>query len=312
MSLDLTVILLSDQDMGGSFMFKQVCREGEAYLNRYARELMNDEASFQVYYWGANPNHHDNPLHRHSFFEVCYIVDGEGMYVDDGEEHPLKRGTLFLSRPGVIHQIRSQTGLFILFVAFDLLSSKSGETCRNHFLRLREAERMILSHVEEISAVHLWKALLTEAGSRHPIKNEAMIKSMAHSLLLSFLTAFLEHGDMQMSPIPQSSSILLQRAQLFIRDNLSSPLNLNDVANDLHISGRHLARLFSRELGCTFSQFIRRERIKAATRLLTAGDHTIKEIAEMTGFGSVHYFTRVFSQETRVTPAQYRRRYMGK
>jgi AraC-like DNA-binding protein len=34
---------------------------------------------------------------------------------------------------------------------------------------------------------------------------------------------------------------------------------------------------------------------------------SIKEIADITGFSSVHHFTRVFKKETGETPARYRK-----
>jgi AraC-like DNA-binding protein len=107
---------------------------------------------------------------------------------------------------------------------------------------------------------------------------------------------------------PTGSGTLLHRAKLFVKDNLAQPLTLEDVAAYLHISPRHLSRLFSIQLGVPYSSFVRQERIRAAAELLATTDRSIKHIAEETGFASVHYFTRVFTAEKGVTPGQFRRR----
>lgn len=104
----------------------------------------------------------------------------------------------------------------------------------------------------------------------------------------------------------------LYQAKLFIRDNLSEPLKLEDVANYLHISSRHLSRIFSTELCESFSNYIRKERVKEAACLLEMTNIPIKEIADVAGFGSVHYFTRVFTTMMNVSPAKYRNDYVKK
>jgi transcriptional regulator GlxA family with amidase domain len=89
-------------------------------------------------------------------------------------------------------------------------------------------------------------------------------------------------------------------------------LKLEHVANYLHISSRHLSRLFSNELCESFSNYIRKERVREAARLLEMTSIPIKEIADVTGFGSVHSFTRVFTTMMNVSPAKYRNDYMSK
>src|SRR2546428_12708956 len=85
-------------------------------LNETAVDLHGSELSFKVHYWGAMPEHFDNPEHRHSFFEICYILSGEGSYLESGEEYPLSQGTLLCSRPGKWHQIKSEAGIELYFV----------------------------------------------------------------------------------------------------------------------------------------------------------------------------------------------------
>ena len=83
-------------------------------LNRSALLLPGPGVTFRVHYWGGNSKHFDNPVHKHSFFEVCYVLDGKGEYEEfeeNGAVHPLRAHTLFFSRPGVVHQIRSKTGI---------------------------------------------------------------------------------------------------------------------------------------------------------------------------------------------------------
>ncbi|WP_051633471.1 AraC family transcriptional regulator [Bacillus sp. UNC41MFS5] len=295
-------------------MVVQSCKHSEGILNQYVLGPLGDKIAFKVNYWGVNPNHFNNPIHRHSFFEVCYVLSGEGLYKDLDEQYPLKKGTVFLSRPNIHHQILSETGLFLVFVAFEILQEKSMEDASRMFNQLEKTNRICVNVADDSPTALIWRALVdyTSNGSANDFN---FITNMAHTLILSFQSMFSEANQRSRSPeksFSNSSPTHLYQAKLFIRDNLSEPLKIEDVADYLHISSRHLSRLFSKELCESFSTYIRKERVKEAARLLEMTSIPIKEIADVTGFGSVHYFTRVFTSMMNVSPARYRNDYLKK
>src|SRR5690606_6535815 len=100
---------------------------------------------------------------------------------------------------------------------------------------------------------------------------------------------------------------LLQQAKLYIRDNLSQSLSLRHVANYLNVSERHLSRLFAEGIHESFTDFIRSERIRQAAHLLQTTERAIKDIAEATGFSTVHYFSRVFAEVMKLPPGEFRK-----
>ncbi|PFP28643.1 AraC family transcriptional regulator [Bacillus sp. AFS073361] len=296
------------------FLIVQSCKHSEGSLNQYALGPLGEEIAFKVNYWGVNPKHFNNPVHRHSFYEVCYVLSGEGLYKDLDDQFRLKKGTLFLSRPNIHHQILSETGLFLVFVAFEILHEKSMDEASHRFNQLARTNRICISEADDSPTALIWRALVdyTSNGSGDDFN---IITSMAHTLILSFHSLFSEANQRNRSPekiFSNSSPTHLYQAKLFIRDNLSESLKLEDVADYLHISSRHLSRLFSNELCESFSHYIRKERVREAARLLEMTSTPIKEIADVTGFGSVHYFTRVFTTMMNSSPARYRNDYLKK
>ena len=295
-------------------MVVQSCKHSEGILNQFALGPLGEEIAFKVNYWGVNPKHFNNPVHRHSFFEVCYVLSGEGLYKDLDDQYPIKKGTLFLSRPNIHHQILSETGLFLVFVAFEILHEKLIDEASRMFNQLAKTNRICVNVADDSPTALIWRALVDYTSNG--IANDFnLITSMAHTLILSFHSLFSEANQRRRSPekmFSNSSPTHLYQAKLFIHDNLSEPLKLEDVANYLHISSRHLSRLFSTELCESFSTYIRKERVREAARLLEMTSLPIKEIAEVTGFGSVHYFTRVYTSMMNVSPAMYRNNYLKK
>ncbi|TFE29448.1 AraC family transcriptional regulator [Cohnella luojiensis] len=283
-----------------------LCKETQSMLNDQALLLSGAGAAFKVHYWGIVPRLYDNPVHRHSFFEICFVMDGEGEYTDHGIDYPLRKGTHFCSKPGVTHQIRSRNGLFLLYVAFDIDESLSQESIVEAFHALAEHGEVCVTGEDDCPSELLWKTLLLHENRTGNLPTPAVL-SVAHALLLSFLNLFGNHEPS--AAARQDSTFLLRQAKLYIRDNLSEPLTLRDIAGYLNVSERHLSRLFSTGIHENFTNFVRDERIRKAAGLLASSDLSIKEISEATGFSSVHYFTRVFTQQKELPPGHFRRKF---
>ncbi|SDC40100.1 AraC-like ligand binding domain-containing protein [Melghirimyces thermohalophilus] len=185
---------------------------GKNFLNQYAIRLDDHGAVFHIHYWGVVPKHFDNPTHKPSFFEVCYVVDGNGTYIDDGVNYPLKENVMFFSRPGILHQIKSESGLYLLYVGFELLKSQSKE---KWIRRMEEAEQCpeVVKPVQyDITASSLWKSLLIQAAQ--PIHGffEELLTHLAYALILSLLQTFvpyLQNDDHKTSA--KTSSLLLNQ-----------------------------------------------------------------------------------------------------
>jgi len=281
-------------------------KETQSMLNEIATVLQTSEACFKVHYWGINPQLFDNPVHKHSFFEVCYVLAGEGTYMDDGVEYQLRSGAHFCSRPGVAHQIRTQEGLYLFYVAFELDESLTQGPMREAFEALSEHATVCVQQEDHHPTALLWKSLMLQESSAGNLP-AAAISTVAYSLVLSFLTLFgVQMNVGQVNMQRHNSNRLLQQAKLYIRDNLAGTIGLTDVARYLNVSERHLSRLFSAGIGETFTDFVRHERVRQATRLLLRTELPIKQIAEETGFSSVHYFTRVFMEDKKLPPGRFR------
>ncbi|CCQ17982.1 putative transcriptional regulator [Rhodococcus sp. AW25M09] len=95
----------------------------------------------------------------------------------------------------------------------------------------------------------------------------------------------------------------------FIRDGVHLPdMNPGYVADNHHISLRYLYLLFA-ENGTTPAEFIRRERLRLASRILTGSDGrslTIAAIAHQSGFSDITTFSRAFRRHFGCSPKQLR------
>jgi len=283
---------------------------GKISLNERVHRTQGNGMSFHVHYWGVMPKHYDNVPHEHSFFEVCYVLEGKGTYIDDGRLYSVKENTLFLSRPGVLHHIKSDRGLFLLYVGFELVESESTEKWIKLIEEVKRCSKVVIDVKEDGTAPFIWRSLLNHAAKGEGDFFEEILTNLAHSLILSLINTFvLPLNYHYQKAVQKTSSLTLNLAKLYIKDNLANSIKLTDTATHLHLSSRHLSRLFKTELGVSYSEYVQNERIKRAVILLKTTDLSIRDIAQETGFPDVHYFTRVFTASMRSSPGRFRNLY---
>ena len=99
----------------------------------------------------------------------------------------------------------------------------------------------------------------------------------------------------------------LSRVLDFIRANLGSDLGVAELASVAHLSPSHFTQVFRRSVGMTPHQFVMRERIAEAKRLLAAGCMSVAEVALGLGFSSQSHFHAIFRRATGISPKRYQR-----
>ncbi len=100
-------------------------------------------------------------------------------------------------------------------------------------------------------------------------------------------------------------SRIVANVQKYIRENLNKKLTLNEVAALFGFSPNYLSQLFSRYTDCSFVEYITREKVAAAKKMMTAGNEKVYEIAENLGFESAFYFSKVFKKLEGCSPRDY-------
>jgi transcriptional regulator GlxA family with amidase domain len=98
-------------------------------------------------------------------------------------------------------------------------------------------------------------------------------------------------------------------AQDFIHADPSADLSVPRLAVHAAMSERHFLRVFSKQLGCTPSDYVERVRVDAARRLLEESDDGVEVVARTVGFGTAETMRRVFVRRLGVSPTDYRRRF---
>jgi len=86
-------------------------------------------------------------------------------------------------------------------------------------------------------------------------------------------------------------------------------IKLIDLASLYFIHPNYLSRLFKKEMGMNFTDFLLSVRLEAAKRILANTDQSNIFVAMNTGFSGASHFNNVFKKHTGCTPKQYRKIY---
>ncbi|CUH94337.1 hypothetical protein P22_0403 [Propionispora sp. 2/2-37] len=99
---------------------------------------------------------------------------------------------------------------------------------------------------------------------------------------------------------------LINSACEYILKNFQRNILLEEVAQTVHLSPFYFSRLFKKEKGYNFADFVTRVRLERAKKLLQNQDYTVVRIASEVGYQDASYFCRAFRKACGMTPNQYR------
>jgi AraC-like DNA-binding protein len=92
--------------------------------------------------------------------------------------------------------------------------------------------------------------------------------------------------------------------ELLARD-LANPPTLEMLGREVGCSPFYLSRSFSREVGLTIPQYLRKLRMERAAELLRMGRHNVTEAATEVGYASLSHFSKAFCETIGCCPVLY-------
>ena len=269
------------------------------------RQVMHAD-TFEVFHY-REPRTGGVEVHHHDFYEVYYLLDGQVEYWVDGRIIRMEPGDLLLINPQELHRplVGSEMDRYeriVLWINKDyleLLASGKNKLsrCFDQSLPNRicpaDAERPILkARMRELVQEYYGR----DFGSNICAQG-LFLQLMVQLNRLAVKTEDPDGEAQQLSP-------LIQRTMSYIRENISSPLSLEEIAGRLYVSKYHLSHAFSREVGVSLYRYIMLRRLLLARQLLLAGQGA-GQVSINCGFSDYASFYRAFKSEYGVSPRAY-------
>ncbi len=250
-----------------------------------------------------------NYLHEHSFFEVCYAYAGRGRFRINGVDYTVQTGEVFVAKPGEPHEIISSEDdpLGIYFWSYTLVPPADAHRDDDTAQLLRA----FLNADQWVSfaapALQTTIDLLTHEITYREPGYGPIINGLVTKLLLDTARAVTQSPSLP-APIPDRDPAKLIVADIvrYLQDNYQRPVQLREVAAQVHLSERHTNRLFKQVMGEPVNAYLTRYRLQVAAQLLLNRQVSVTEVAYASGYQDVRYFITRFRRHTGLTPTAFR------
>jgi two-component system response regulator YesN len=113
------------------------------------------------------------------------------------------------------------------------------------------------------------------------------------------------HEQLKSQTISRPQKLIAQ-VQQYIREHYETDLSLQILADKFQLSTGTLSRMFKKESGVNYLDFIIQVRMDKAKEWLVHTDMPIKEMTDRLRYTTVHNFTRIFKQQSGLPPGNYR------
>ncbi len=93
----------------------------------------------------------------------------------------------------------------------------------------------------------------------------------------------------------------------YLHHHSTERVELQDLADHMAISVKHLNRIFKEATGTTIVNYANNIRLEQAKYYLTTTDLKIKDIAQLLNYYDQYHFGRIFKQATGKSPVEFRK-----
>ncbi|WP_053373169.1 response regulator transcription factor [Paenibacillus sp. FJAT-27812] len=129
----------------------------------------------------------------------------------------------------------------------------------------------------------------------------------AHAMIDYLIKQTLKHFSDELSlRLAGVTHSRIKEILFFIHNHFNQEMSIQSLSEKFFLSPTYLSQLFKKEVGENFVEYLSRQRIQYACKLLAETDMTVSQIGEKCGFNDYFYFTRIFKRLNSMTPTQYR------
>ena len=246
-------------------------------------------------------------LHFHDHYEFLLPLTSPGNIFVNDQVYPLERGTLYLIGENTLHRTMA-TGSharYILHISRKALGELS--TPQTDFIQLtRDTFRRTHLNSEQMTEIiELFQAV--ERNKNDGSFGGDVQQTIALLKLLMKISPLL-NASTAGEAIRNKDFLRVVPILDYIRDNLSEPLTLDQIAGKFFISKHYLCRIFKSATGFSVMEYIIYSRILRARQLLQEGI-SVQQAGELSGFSDNSHFIRTFGHLTDTSPGKYAKEY---
>lgn len=266
---------------------------------------VGEKSFFDFLEWQRKENEYDASFpHRHQYYEVIFIAEGEGIHEIDFVPHLAKAPALHFLPIGKVHKLSMNlpySGFSFLFSAA-FFAQESAFLSQFAFFQHQNPYPILALDNQDYAQIKTCVMEIKAAWQQNPVDKWDWIRT--HLSLILLKSQRLYQKDK--SQVFSHKSELIQKFMNLVEVHHLEHWLLQKYAEKLFISEPYLNALCKKECGMSASALIQERLIQAAKRKLVYTSDTVKEIAFDLNFNDPSYFIRFFKKQVGTSPNAYR------
>ena len=246
-------------------------------------------------------------LHSHPFSELFYVINGQGAFLAEGSEFPVKQNDMVIINPHVQHTEKSLPGAPLNYIVLGIegLSFSFGRLATARAgVSSQSTPDTVYKHNMSKTNVYSYLNIMLEEITEQQEDYEAVCQNLLEVLLICILRS----GSL--SVVPDNSRLLNRECtqiKNYLDANYSEDITLDTLSALTHMNKYYLAHTFTKYMGLSPINYLLQKRIQEGKSLLESTSYSIAQISDLLGFSSQSYFSQAFRKATGMTPMQYRK-----
>ena len=244
-------------------------------------------------------------LHRHDYFFILLIKSGSGEHMIDFINHRIKDHSLFILRPGQIHQLSLQRNCIGFLMQFDAAFYVPESTSARQ--RFRRATNKNYCSPEACRFEKLY-AVLENIYQENTSKEDGFLDVIRANLDIFCIEAVRQSRNSEQKTTPELSYEQERFEEFFelLERYACDHKSVVEYAEMLRLSVYQLNKITKSVVGKTVSELIHEQLVLESKRTLLGTSNQVKDIAYSLGFDDISYFIRFFKKSTGFSPEAFR------
>ncbi len=238
-------------------------------------------------------------IHQHlDFYELILVTQGEWQNRMDAVTNTMLTGTLALFKPGVTHQMFTESSQNTHFVI--CVEQEYFETFVRQSFPLFDLENLSDCTSKIVSKE---KCKYIEYLGNTLCKGSHPIHSMADEILYLCLSDFTY--NLETYDCDTHIADIIQK----LNNQLYMLTSVEDICANYPYSQSTLQKQFKKITGLTIAGYKAQQKMKYAATLLAETHSSVLNIATTLGYDSLSYFLHAFKKQYGITPSEYRKQH---
>lgn len=252
-------------------------------------------------------------LHKHSFFELIYIVSGTGRQCINETEFNYEPGNIFLVAPNDTHIFKIDKTTQFFFIRFNNIlvraSKKEDDLIERLEIILQNARHepgcILKDENDQKSVIYLMEILIRE-HLHHDLYHHELIAQLVGTLLVIIARNITQVFPEKIDETSEKKAIdILQ----YIQANIYYPdkLRAEQISKNFGIAETYLGSYFKKHANESLQQYILNYKLKLIDNRLLQSNMRITEIADEFGFTDKSHLNRIFKKYRGMSPTAYKK-----